>query len=588
MFDAEQEDAYKASLARFYRQGKHKGAGILVAEGYVLTCAHVLSRKNEQPEIVHLDFPFHPTSEPIVGAVVYWDWERDIAGVQLSEPAPTTTRPLPLTASSHYTDHRFRAYGFPEKHATGGWALGAIVGSATGDLVQIQGDSNQGYGIEPGFSGAPVWDENLGCVIGLARLRDQDRPEAKVAYLIPYRQLITALKMGEAVSLLTVLDPYLPDIQPSLEGAYQVCRPEGSLELIPKGLLEQLDALSKMHDGPTGHPALVRFATCLTLAEFPVATEARAALQQWLQNRAEDVAAVVEAITPAVNAHCARTAPEASPHLLIWLSANHSQGTFPVEALFIPDANQYDPEISQGFEPLPVMAQYGEPITPEQLPNVLRDCIKACKSLGSDINLLTIDLLLPLSLLQQALEWEPAYEADLLDFLEPEPIATLYRFTVRSSERLINEYTRNYGSLWETKWNHLQDHLSTIASIVLHPVDETVAVRQLLIDLKNPQMVGLKMATPPAQSDIPASLKGLLGSGAPVAIWLREAPSRVACCSSALETLLSCYLQTLKQSVQTARQNAFPLEKDAHIGHHLSLVWEDPKLVPPATKELAS
>jgi hypothetical protein len=588
-FGQEQEQVYRAALVRFYWNGKHKGAGVLVAEGYVLTCAHVLAKTNQQPDTVDLDFPLllHPSGK-LSGNVVYWDWDKDIAGVQLLSPAPGEAQPLPFPASNYYTNDAFRVYGFPEKNAIGAWAEGRVIGGAGDGLVQIQGESAEGYAIEPGFSGAPVWDTTLGRVIGLARLRDKERPLYKVGYLIPYRILVPAFRVGDAMSLATLLLPHLDEIQTSVTGALRVCWPEGALAQPQGDLLAQLKALGEMPDGPTEYPPLVRFAVCLTLAKFAVPSAVNTALQQWLQTRSVDVKAVIKAITPQVNDVAAQTSTEAAPHLLIWLSAHHSQDTYPVEAVFIPDAHRYEPETPQGFESLPVMAKYDRPITPEQLPTVIQDCLTACQKLCADTTTLTIDLLLPLPLLQQALEWGPAYEAQVLDFLDPDPIAIRYPFMVRSSERLLKEYGRNYGQMWRNKWTHLQAQLDEIACRVLQPVSADVDYKQLVIDLRAPDKVGVKMPTPPPATGIPIPLKGCLATGAPVAIWLRTTPTQVNCCTEDLDSLLDCCLHTLRQSVCTARQTAFPLPKDAHIGHHLSLLWEDPHLVPPATKDLAS
>ncbi len=44
-----------------------------------------------------------------------------------------------------------------------------------------------------------------------------------------------------------------------------------------------------------------------------------------------------------------------------------------------------------------------------------------------------------------------------------------------------------------------------------------------------------------------------------------------------LDTLLNCSLFELPEQVRKKRLEAFPIEdKNAHIGHNLSLLWEDP------------
>ncbi|NER84787.1 MAG: hypothetical protein F6K42_35780, partial [Leptolyngbya sp. SIO1D8] len=302
----------------------------------------------------------------------------------------------------------------------------------------------QGYAIEPGFSGAPVWDEDFGGVIGLARLRDKDRPLAKIGYLIPYRQLIQGLKRGESISLLSLLESYSDVVEvTSLDGAYWVCRPEGSLTPIPEDLNSKLEALALMKD-LGGYSALVRFATCLTVADFPVPLELRLELQQWLNRRDINIEAVLQAIAPRIQAYLDQKSQTASPHLLIWLNAVRNVDTYPVGALFIPDRHQYDPTIPKGFEPIPAIAQYEDtPIPLSRLPEVLRACLADCANLCPNLNIatLTIELFLPLPILHQTLEWEAAYEDNGI-FLESEPIAIRYRFVVRSSERLLKEYER--------------------------------------------------------------------------------------------------------------------------------------------------
>ncbi len=43
----------------------------------------------------------------------------------------------------------------------------------------------EGYAIEQGFSGAPVWDETLEAVVGMAVAADRQQIEAKAAFMIP-------------------------------------------------------------------------------------------------------------------------------------------------------------------------------------------------------------------------------------------------------------------------------------------------------------------------------------------------------------------------------------------------------------------
>ena len=70
----------EASIARLKSgRGSIIGAGLLVTEKYVLTCAHVVEtavgiRKSDEPpaEVVTLDFPFSKDRRELRARVVYW------------------------------------------------------------------------------------------------------------------------------------------------------------------------------------------------------------------------------------------------------------------------------------------------------------------------------------------------------------------------------------------------------------------------------------------------------------------------------------------------------------------------------------
>jgi hypothetical protein len=81
--------------------------------------------------------------------------------------------------------HRFRVYGYPRGHERHGvWAHGVIVGLGEVEWVQLQADSAQGFGLRQGFSGAPVWDDQLGAVVGIVVGVDRE-VDVRTGYGIP-------------------------------------------------------------------------------------------------------------------------------------------------------------------------------------------------------------------------------------------------------------------------------------------------------------------------------------------------------------------------------------------------------------------
>jgi KaiC/GvpD/RAD55 family RecA-like ATPase len=87
--------------------------------------------------------------------------------------------------------HPFRTFGFPARHDKGVWASGRLLGYEATGWVQMEDVKSTGYPVEPGFSGAPVWDDELGGVVGMA-VAAETRPSVRAAYLIPADTLVTA------------------------------------------------------------------------------------------------------------------------------------------------------------------------------------------------------------------------------------------------------------------------------------------------------------------------------------------------------------------------------------------------------------
>src|SRR5713101_6353262 len=97
------QESIEASLVRIHTaDGRVVGAGFLVGERQVLTCAHVVSQalgQAHQPldppqEVIALDFPLLPPRTLLTARVVLWspplsDGRGDIAGLELQGEPPT-------------------------------------------------------------------------------------------------------------------------------------------------------------------------------------------------------------------------------------------------------------------------------------------------------------------------------------------------------------------------------------------------------------------------------------------------------------------------------------------------------------------
>jgi len=167
--------------------GRVVGAGFLVGQRKILTCAHVVSQALglpsdtlEVPQAeVHLDFPLVTPGQHLTARVVCWqpalpDGSGDVAGLEPVNTLPAGASPVRLVKAEEPWGHHFRAFGFPAGYDNGVWASGRMLGREATGWLQLEDTKETGYLIAPGFSGGPVWDDVLGGVVGMIVAADTD------------------------------------------------------------------------------------------------------------------------------------------------------------------------------------------------------------------------------------------------------------------------------------------------------------------------------------------------------------------------------------------------------------------------------
>lgn len=178
------------------REGEPRGAGFLCNETHIITCAHVIASGKEfpaSPAFVDL-FPYDGKVPPVPAEVVEGGWfpanpdtSGDIAILKLNEPRAANAA-APLCEAEETAGHPFAVYGFPPGHDGGVLACGRIIGHVEIEWIQLEAASNSGFALGEGFSGAPIWDEALGAVVGVVTARDL-AVEARIGYGIPVEVL---------------------------------------------------------------------------------------------------------------------------------------------------------------------------------------------------------------------------------------------------------------------------------------------------------------------------------------------------------------------------------------------------------------
>ena len=180
--------------------GEPVGAGFVIGEDLVATCAHVVAEAvrgdpyDARPpsQRVELDLPLLLDSDAdgpvrVSAEVARWipiapEGTGDIAVLRVRDPLPDGARMPPLRRVDQLWDHRFRVLGFPAGMSDGVWATGRFRGLQGTRWFQLQSAAGE-QPIVPGFSGSPVWDEESGAVVGMTVASDVGG--TTTAYLIP-------------------------------------------------------------------------------------------------------------------------------------------------------------------------------------------------------------------------------------------------------------------------------------------------------------------------------------------------------------------------------------------------------------------
>lgn len=173
------------SIVRIYsNSGKVIGAGFLVSQKYILTCAHVVADALGLPRTtaqmpdseITLDFPIVAAKQLLQAKVVFWlpvnpgMALEDIAGLELKHSSPDKALLAPLITSDDWAGHPLRVLGFPAGQPDGVWATGVLRGRTAKGWVQLEDVKQPGYALQPGFSGAPIWDGERSLFPHLARI----------------------------------------------------------------------------------------------------------------------------------------------------------------------------------------------------------------------------------------------------------------------------------------------------------------------------------------------------------------------------------------------------------------------------------
>ena len=184
-----------AWLARVSSKNRSvKGAALAIDGKHLVTCVHVVqdAGPSRPGEYVRVDFPVLGKGCEAVVLEECWapagdgGMAGDLALLQLAEP-PVGLEALPLRSLRSLDGLDFTAYGFLCGFESTGISTHGTLGKAVG-LERVQLEVRSAQLVQPGFSGAPVWSDKLGAVVGMLTSRHRET-EGRVAFAVPMRTI---------------------------------------------------------------------------------------------------------------------------------------------------------------------------------------------------------------------------------------------------------------------------------------------------------------------------------------------------------------------------------------------------------------
>jgi hypothetical protein len=464
---------YERAIARIYdRDGIVIGTGFLVAPGYVLTCAHVVLsamglqteedyRKHQTPpqEPLALNFHLLDPLQKLEAQVVTWlPYDRetnDVAALRLLTPLPEPLTPVPLASVSWLeaqTD-RHSVYGFAEGNEGGGCtdAYRPKNSVAGGRLQLCKFGDEADETIQPGYSGAPVWNERLKCVIGMiatAKISKDGSKKINTAQAITVKALQRPLREVTALHLHDVLAQCLADcadcpqdkarLEQAIAIALQRCHPNCDED---QPLPQQLITLSDLPPVPGWETEgrLVYFAVLLAwLEDTPAAT--CNAMEAWVKSCHLPFGDLLACLHKAMKQQQV-SAKQGCEHLMVGIEPDEtSDDQWRVSMWAIADLAHYNPK----RPPPPVVKD--ETLTLAAIPGRIRSILRNFPPKPVP----TIHLFVPRRLFAQGMEMFPSSRRATLGSEYPCVLRT--NLKTHPSDRYCYE-------TWQNKWTALATEL---------------------------------------------------------------------------------------------------------------------------------
>ncbi|BAY59295.1 peptidase S1 and S6 chymotrypsin/Hap (plasmid) [Leptolyngbya boryana NIES-2135] len=176
-----EEQLIKSVVCICNENGTPEGVGILVSKRHIVTCAHVITNivghnfedRNSDIELNAMVFIYEKPFPIKVRVVEIFPQDNiDFAGLEILTEIFESIPPVKFISNNSLSGDTFRVYGFPDYYNNGVWSYGEIRGKQTDGLIQVESNPNSAYFIKKGFSGSPVWNDDLQGWVGIINKAD--------------------------------------------------------------------------------------------------------------------------------------------------------------------------------------------------------------------------------------------------------------------------------------------------------------------------------------------------------------------------------------------------------------------------------
>ncbi|MGL5940641.1 MAG: hypothetical protein ACRC2S_09675 [Waterburya sp.] len=253
-------------------------------------------------------------------------------------------------------------------------------------------------------------------------------------------------------------------------------------------------------------------------------------------------------------------------------SSQQNSNRYFVEAWFIPNSSVYKTDTGFGCHRLQLEGEE-KVYSLAEIPIVIKKLLNLSGAYSQNsTDLPILEFFLSTELLNQDIDrWEIDDDDNLCV-----PIGFQYQVVVRSYERLLFKYQKHLP-VWKQKWDNLKQFGESICAELFVNGDEDW--RKLMVQLDSESVFGVMLTkTPDLGTGSPLSV--IQRTATPIAVWTRADLENIDS-QQEINDLLQCLVKKLRSVVREKRKNAFPQPQDQDLGHHLSLLWEDPYRLPP-------